>query len=55
MGILLIIPTFMDGFTQLINIRKSNNNLRFFTGLIGGIGLGILVKSLKVFLLTGSL
>lgn len=55
MGVLMIIPTFMDGFTQLINIRKSNNILRFFTGLVGGIGLGIIVKSLKVFLLTGSL
>ena len=37
----------LDGTTQLMGIRKSNNKLRFITGLIAGIGMGILVKSIK--------
>ncbi|MBP2046531.1 putative membrane protein [Methanobacterium aggregans] len=47
LAILMIIPTFTDGFTQLLGFRESNNILRFTTGLIGGLGLGILVKALK--------
>ena len=45
---LMLIPTFIDGFTQLFNLRESNNILRLFTGLIGGIGLAVLVKTVKV-------
>lgn len=47
---LMLIPTFLDGFTQLFDIRESNNILRLFTGLIGGIGLAILVKAVKAFM-----
>ncbi len=47
MGILMIIPTFIDGITQYLNYRESNNNLRFITGLIGGIGMGIVITSLR--------
>jgi len=43
----MIVPTFSDGLTQFIGFRKSNNILRFLTGLFAGIGLGILVKYLK--------
>jgi len=50
---LMIIPTFLDGFTQLIGSRESNNIFRLFTGLIGGIGLGILIKAIKWIILTG--
>ena len=50
---LMIIPTFLDGFTQLIGSRESNNILRLCTGLIGGIGLGILIKAIKWIILTG--
>ena len=49
---LMIIPTFVDGTTQLIGFRESNNSLRFFTGLIGGIGLAILVKAIKMLIVT---
>jgi len=52
MGTIMIIPMASDGITQLFNFRESNNGLRFFTGLIGGIGLGILVKTLKWVLLS---
>ena len=44
---LMLIPTFIDGFTQLFNLRESNNILRLFTGLIGGLGLAILIKAIK--------
>jgi len=52
-AIIMIIPTFLDGFTQLIGSRESNNILRLCTGLIGGIGLGILIKAIKWIILTG--
>ena len=43
-SIILLIPTAIDGFTQLLNCRQSNNTLRFITGVIGGIGLIIFLK-----------
>jgi uncharacterized membrane protein len=48
----MILPTFSDGLTQFFDFRESNNALRFCTGLIAGIGLGILAKSLKWFLIS---
>ena len=51
-AILMIIPTFSDGLTQFFGFRESNNALRFATGLIAGIGLGILVKSIKWILIS---
>lgn len=53
LAILMVIPTFIDGFTQLLGLRESNNTLRLTTGLIGGLGLGILVKSLKWMIIMG--
>lgn len=50
-GFLLLIPSFIDGGTQFIGLRESNNTLRLITGLMGGLGLGILIKSFKIFLL----
>jgi len=35
-----ILPLAMDGFTQYLGLRISNNNLRFSTGLIAGLVLG---------------
>lgn len=46
-AILLLIPTVIDGLTQLFEYRESNNILRFITGIMGGIGLGIIVKAIK--------
>jgi uncharacterized membrane protein len=40
-SVLIMFPTFIDGYTQLIGLRESNNILRFFTGLIGGLGMVI--------------
>lgn len=49
---LLIIPTLYDGFTQFLGFRESNNTLRLFTGLMGGLSLAILIKALKYTILT---
>ncbi len=38
-GIILLIPSAIDGTTQLFEMRESNNTLRFITGILGGIGL----------------
>jgi uncharacterized membrane protein len=46
-AIMMIIPTFLDGFTQFLGTRESSNMLRFLTGLIGGVGLAILIKAIK--------
>lgn len=46
-AILMVLPTFSDGLTQFFRFRESNNTLRFATGVIAGIGLGILVKAIK--------
>ena len=51
MGTVMVLPMALDGVTQGLSLRESNNTLRFFTGLIGGIGLGILFKTLKWVLL----
>lgn len=50
LALVMIIPCFIDGFTQLNGIRKSNNQIRFFSGLIAGLGLGILMKAFKFFI-----
>ena len=47
LAFLMIIPTVLDGITQLIGSRNSNNVLRLITGLIGGVGLAILIKAIK--------
>ena len=47
LGILLIIPTSIDGISQLLNKRESTNTIRFLTGISMGIGLAILSKAIK--------
>lgn len=49
---IIIIPTFIDGTTQLIGYRESNNILRCITGIFAGVGLAVLSTSLKFSLLT---
>jgi uncharacterized membrane protein len=49
---LMILPAFSDGLTQFFGFRESNNALRFATGLIAGVGLGVLVKSVKWILIS---
>lgn len=48
---MLMVPAGIDGFTQFLELRKSNNILRLATGLYGGLGLAILVKAFKFFII----
>ena len=43
-----IIPMMLDGITQFYGFRKSNNNLRFLTGIIAGIVLGLIFNWLII-------
>ena len=52
LAILMVVPTFLDGFTQFLDLRESDNKLRFVTGFFGGIGLSIIVVSMKLYLLS---
>ena len=49
-AVLLLLPAGIDGTTQLFELRESNNILRLITGLMGGLGLGIIVKAIKFFI-----
>lgn len=44
-GLLMIIPTLLDGFSQYCGLRISKNLIRFITGVMGGIGLAIIIKT----------
>jgi uncharacterized membrane protein len=39
--LLFLAPMAIDGLTQLLGLRQSNNILRFSTGLIAGLLLGV--------------
>ena len=39
----MITPMVIDGYTQYIGMRRSNNLLRFFTGSLGGLGAGLVL------------
>ncbi|PAV07972.1 DUF2085 domain-containing protein [Methanosphaera cuniculi] len=47
-AILLIIPCLVDGTTQALKLRESNNKLRLITGLLAGIGIMIILKMIKL-------
>ena len=47
LAIILLIPSAIDGLTQYFKFRVSNNALRLITGLLGGLGLSILIKTLE--------
>lgn len=49
-AVLLLVPSAIDGTTQFLEFRESNNVLRFLTGILGGLGLGILIKAFKYFI-----
>lgn len=50
LAFLLLIPTIIDGLTQFFDFQESNNTRRFLTGLLGGLGLGIILKAIKWFI-----
>ena len=43
-GSILIVPMLIDGFSQNLNFRMSNNYLRLISGFLFGIGLVILLN-----------
>lgn len=46
------IPSAIDGVTQLLTERESNNLIRVITGLSGGFGLLLCVRIIRVYLTT---
>ena len=50
MVFLMLIPCGVDGASQLLGLRESTNSLRFLTGLIAGIGLGMLLFIISAYL-----
>jgi len=52
LAILLLVPMLVDGISQLLGMRETNNKIRFFTGLLAGIGLIILSKAIRFILIT---
>ncbi len=49
---LLLLPCFIDGASQYLGFRLSTNPLRFFTGLIAGVGFALFLfpRWISVFL-----
>jgi len=47
-AVLIILPLIIDGLSQLIGYRESNNKLRFITGLNAGIGIALLFSFFKI-------
>jgi uncharacterized membrane protein len=45
-GLLLLLPIIFDGLTQMLGIRMSSNTIRIITGVLGGIGLALVLKSI---------
>jgi uncharacterized membrane protein len=45
--ILVIIPTAVDGITQLLRERTSSNPIRFLTGFPAGVGIMFLIRTLR--------
>lgn len=50
-AILIQLPYIIDGTTQYLGYRESNNNLRFVTGFIGAFGLIITARIFKIIML----
>ncbi len=46
--LLFNIPLIIDGGTQYFGLRKSNNLLRFFTGVLAGIGSAFVIYYLII-------
>jgi len=44
LGVVLVLPSAVDGTTQLLGSRESNNPLRFVTGIMMGVGVYLAVS-----------
>lgn len=45
---IITIPLIVDGLTQYLEYRESNNSLRFITGLSAGVGIACLFLFVKI-------
>ena len=52
-SVLLMIPLIIDGFSQALNYRDSNNVIRFITGFFFGIGLQFFLATLFALIKNG--
>lgn len=50
-ALLIQLPYIIDGTTQFLGLRESNNILRFITGFIGAFGLIIMARIIKIIIL----
>ncbi|WP_323736016.1 DUF2085 domain-containing protein [Methanosphaera sp. ISO3-F5] len=50
-AILIQLPYIIDGTTQYMGLRESNNYLRLITGIIGAIGLVITARIFKIIIM----
>lgn len=50
-SIILLVPLVFDGLLQYFKILKSTNFRRLVTGLIGGIGLGLFIINLIIYII----
>jgi len=41
-AILFLVPCIIDGSTEYLGLRLSNNILRFITGALAGVGIGLI-------------
>lgn len=46
-GVLLNVPMLLDGITQAMKKRESNNKLRMITGLLSGLGQSMIIVSVS--------
>lgn len=46
LAMVMIAPMAVDGITQYTGIRKTNNIIRFITGILGGAGAGLMLGSI---------
>ncbi|WP_102275523.1 DUF2085 domain-containing protein [Cytobacillus massiliigabonensis] len=52
LGLFLNIPMILDGWTQKLKFRMSNNRLRLLTGAICGLGQSILIVSISDYIVS---
>lgn len=50
--IVMAIPLLIDGFTQRWKWRKSNNPVRFITGLVFGVGQSLLISTIVLYVVS---
>lgn len=50
-ALIITFPLILDGLTQFLGFRESNNGLRFITGFVAGVGIALLVSFFKILII----